>query len=244
MPPAELLESGGRMQMLYAWYPQPGRIELRYVGTVPGQVPFAVWSCEPDGPVPSLTEVAPLLSWYEREVTDLFGLTFTEHPQPQRLVLHDGAIVPRPPFSPDYPSGRADVVAQNQQSTPEIAGVDGDVQLLPFGPIRGDVLESAEFLFFYIGEAILHYHAAAVLQAPRHGKAFRRPRARARGRAGGTRLRRRQRGACACVLPSGRNRRRIRGAARARVICAFCWPKWSASITTSTTWATSATRRR
>jgi formate hydrogenlyase subunit 5 len=152
----KVLDNGGRMQMVYAWYPKPSRIELRYVATVPGQVQFAVWSCEPDGPVPSLTEVAPLLSWYEREVTDLFGLAFTEHPQPQRLVLHDGAIVPRPPFAPDYPSG-TEIRAPNQQSIPEIAGVNGDVQLLPFGPIRGDVLESAEFLFFYIGEAILHY---------------------------------------------------------------------------------------
>jgi formate hydrogenlyase subunit 5 len=152
----ELVSGGGRMQMVYAWYPEPSRIELRYVATVPGQVPFAVWRCEPDGPVPSLAEVAPLLSWYEREVTDLFGLEFSEHPQPQRLVLQEGAVVPRPPFDPGYPSD-VPLRAQNQQSIPEIAGVNGDVQLLPFGPIRADVLESAEFLFFYIGEAILHY---------------------------------------------------------------------------------------
>jgi formate hydrogenlyase subunit 5 len=106
--------------------------------------------------VPSLAEVAPLLSWYEREVMDLFGLEFSEHPQPQRLVLQEGAVVPRPPFDPCYPSD-VQLRTQNQQSIPEIAGVNGDVQLLPFGPIRADVLESAEFLFFYIGEAILHY---------------------------------------------------------------------------------------
>ena len=32
-----------------------------------------------------------------------------------------------------------------------------DVQQLPFGPIRADVLESAEFTFFYVGEHIIHY---------------------------------------------------------------------------------------
>ncbi len=152
----ELISAGGRMQMVYAWYPRPGQIELRYVASAPGKVPFAIWRLEPNGPVPSLTEVAPLLSWYEREVTDLFGLEFTGHPQPQRLVLHDGAVVPRPPFDPSNPTD-VQIIAQNQQSFPEIAGVNGDVQLLPFGPIRADVLESAEFLFFYIGEAILHY---------------------------------------------------------------------------------------
>ena len=29
---------------------------------------------------------------------------------------------------------------------------------LPFGPVRADVVESAEFIFFYVGEHILHYH--------------------------------------------------------------------------------------
>lgn len=29
--------------------------------------------------------------------------------------------------------------------------------MLPFGPIRADVVESAEFMFFYVGEHIIHY---------------------------------------------------------------------------------------
>jgi len=32
------------------------------------------------------------------------------------------------------------------------------MQLLPFGPVRADVLESAQFVFYYIGEGIRHYH--------------------------------------------------------------------------------------
>ncbi len=34
-------------------------------------------------------------------------------------------------------------------------------------------VESAEFLFFYVGEAILHYHPRLVLQTSRHGEAVR-----------------------------------------------------------------------
>ena len=49
-------------------------------------------------------------------------------------------------------------VERSTQVVPELAGADADVQLLPFGPVRADVFESAEFLFFYVGEAILHYH--------------------------------------------------------------------------------------
>ncbi len=68
------------------------------------------------------------------------------------------SISDKPPFDADFPSDLALRVHQTRQVVPEIAGAEADVQLLPFGPVRADVVESAEFLFFYIGEAILHYH--------------------------------------------------------------------------------------
>ena len=84
---ANLIASGGRMQMAYAWYPQPRRIELRYVASVGAQMPFAVWRCDANEPVPSLANTCPLLSWYEREITDLFGLNFIDQPQPGAFGL-------------------------------------------------------------------------------------------------------------------------------------------------------------
>jgi Ni,Fe-hydrogenase III large subunit len=153
---SRLLDKGGRMQMVYAWYPEPGQIELRYVAHEKPLRPFAIWFCRPERPVPSLARIWPLLSWYEREVTDLFGLTFTDQPQPEPLVLMEGVKPSIPPFTPDYPSGVELRVASSKISVPELAGAEADVQLLPFGPVRADVLESAEFLFVYIGEAILH----------------------------------------------------------------------------------------
>ncbi len=155
---ANLLASGGRMQMAYAWYREPHRLELRYVASIPRQTPFAVWCCDAGDAVPSLANICPLLSWYEREITDLFGLRFVDHPQPERLVLHEGVNPPCPPFDPDYPADRPLRVESTTQAIPELAGDQSDVQLLPFGPVRADVFESAEFLFFYVGEAILHYH--------------------------------------------------------------------------------------
>ena len=153
----QLLASGGRMQLAYAWYRAPHELELRYVAS-PAGAPFAIWRCEASEAVPSLANIWPLLSWYEREITDLFGLCFAEHPQPQRLVLHEGAQVPCPPFDPGYPADRPMKVESSVHNIPELGGDESDVQLLPFGPVRGDVFESAEFLFYYVGEAILHYH--------------------------------------------------------------------------------------
>jgi formate hydrogenlyase subunit 5 len=151
------LDEGGRMQMAYAWWPEPRALELRYVVSPAAGLPFVIWRCRPGGPVPSLAPICPLLGWYEREITDLFGLEFVGHPEPYRLVLREGAQPVLPPFDPDYPPDTPVVVDQNRRFIPEIAGAVADVQELPFGPIRADVMESAEFLFYYIGEAILHY---------------------------------------------------------------------------------------
>jgi formate hydrogenlyase subunit 5 len=155
---SRLRETDGRLQMAYAWYPEPHRIELRYVATEAGQREFAIWRCSPTGPVPSLTDSWPLMGWFEREIRDLFGLEFSEHPEPRRLVLHAGVNPVLPPFDPNYPPDTQVPVESTRLSVPEVTGAEADVQLLPFGPVRADVLESGEFLFFYIGEAILHYY--------------------------------------------------------------------------------------
>ena len=153
-----LLAAGGRMQMAYAWYPEPHRLELRYTASPANAAPFATWRCEAAEPVPSLAGICPLLSWYEREITDLFGLRFLDHPQPHRLVLHEGADAATPPFDPAYPPDLPLRVERTRQAIPEVAGAEADVQLLPFGPVRADVVESGEFLFYYLGEAIIHFH--------------------------------------------------------------------------------------
>jgi formate hydrogenlyase subunit 5 len=153
-----LLERGGRMQMAYAWFPRVGEApELRYLATLAPNTPFELWRCTPppDRAVPSLARVCPLLGWYEREMSDLCGLRFDNHPEPHPLVLHEGTTWRVAPL------GAAEVgdvgLRFNRQpwTLPEIEG-DG-VQLLPFGPVRADVFESAQFVFFYVGEGILHY---------------------------------------------------------------------------------------
>ena len=58
---SRLHERGGRMQMVYAWYPEARRVELRYVVTEPHQHAFEIWVCEPQSGVPSLASVWPLM---------------------------------------------------------------------------------------------------------------------------------------------------------------------------------------
>jgi Ni,Fe-hydrogenase III large subunit len=154
------LDAGARMQFVYAWYPErQDDAELRYVlHPAPGQAP-QIWRCRPGAESPpSLAAIAPLLSWYEREITDLCRIQFRDQPQPEPLVLLPGASIERPALLP----GPAPHVSYTPEpyGLPEVLGRTAqDVQLLPFGPIRAGVVESAQFKFFYIGEAILHYHA-------------------------------------------------------------------------------------
>jgi Ni,Fe-hydrogenase III large subunit len=152
----KVIGGGGRMQMAYAWYTAPGSVELRYVGSQSQKEDFFVWRCVPRGPVPSVAAISPLLGWYEREIADLFGVQFSGQPEPHRLVLHEGVHPTMPPFDPGYPVDAPMPFEPAEGGLPEVA--NGDVQRLPFGPVRADVVESVELIFFYVGEHILHFH--------------------------------------------------------------------------------------
>ncbi len=148
---------GGRMQMAYAWHPRPGETEIRYLTGAGADEPFAMWAVDATGgSVPSFAADSPLLSWYEREITDLFGVTFDGHPEPKRLILHDGAIVPAPPMQGDVAIQKEFELVGHVGGIPDMESAD--VQRLPWGPVRSDVVESGEFIFYYIGEHILHLH--------------------------------------------------------------------------------------
>ena len=134
-----LLEDGGRVLFAYAWHPEPEHIELRYVVERPNRKGLQVWRTRPTGAMPSSANVSPNLGWYEREIADLFGVTFKGHPEPNRLVLHEGATPDRPPFDPAYPVDARMPFIVRETATPEVVGPD--VQQLPFGPVRADVVE-------------------------------------------------------------------------------------------------------
>ena len=155
-PSADLIAGGGRMHMAYAWRPAPGALELRYLASISLREDFIVWRCAPSGKVPSVAGISPLLGWYEREISDLFGVEFVGHPEPHRLVLHQGARPIAPPMSSAYPADVEMPFESIESRVPELA--NPDVQRLPFGPVRADVVESAELIFFYVGEHILHFH--------------------------------------------------------------------------------------
>jgi Ni,Fe-hydrogenase III large subunit len=131
----DLVRAGGRMQMAYGWQPEPGVTELRYLADRPGRAGLVIWSTRPGDRMPSVTPPSPMMGWYEREITDLYGIVFDGNPQPVPLLR---------------------VMDLDESTAPEMAQTD--VQRLPFGPVRADVVESVRLDFFYVGEQILHLH--------------------------------------------------------------------------------------
>ena len=152
----QLIKNGGRMQMVYGWQPDHGHLELRYLASRGVNEDFLVLCCIPRSPLPSVAGISPLLGWYEREISDLFGLKFTGHPEPYRLVLHDGATPVMPPLDRAYPFDAPMPFEPTEGGVPVVDSAD--VQRLPFGPVRADIVESVELIFFYVGEHILHLH--------------------------------------------------------------------------------------
>ena len=156
----DLMKAGARLQMAYAWFPEAGQsLEVVYLAATAPHEPYLLLRCllPADSPhLQSLARQIPLLGWYEREIQELCGVTFDGHPEPRPLVLHEGAHPPMPPLDPRYQPDEMMPFTSEPWDRPPVEG--DDVQTLPFGPVRGDVLESAQIFFYYIGEAILHCH--------------------------------------------------------------------------------------
>lgn len=86
------------------WYPSTPRFQVTYHILSHGlkeRVRLRVLLDEADPVIATITDVWPSANFYEREVFDLFGIRFSEHPNLRRIMMPDEWV--GHPLRKDYP---------------------------------------------------------------------------------------------------------------------------------------------
>jgi NADH-quinone oxidoreductase subunit C len=87
-------EDGPRFEVVYHLYSVRHNHRLR----------LKVRLEEDDPVVPTAVGLWPIANWLEREVWDMFGVRFADHPDPRRLLLYEEFV--GHPLRKDYPINR------------------------------------------------------------------------------------------------------------------------------------------
>lgn len=131
-----------------------GSFRLWYVMEEAGKSAFVVLVIETDEPL-SVAALYPVASYFERKISDEFGIRFRGSYDERRLLLHE--------CYPDgfYPLKKATINGQiqpiNHPEPYQFREVKGSaVFQVPVGPVHAGIIEPGHFRFSVIGETILN----------------------------------------------------------------------------------------
>ena len=103
----------------------------------------------------SIATVFPSACWYEREVTDGFGVEFSGAFDKRRLFLHETYPSDFHPLLKSFKNGKIDTHSgYNEYQFKEVEG-EGVYQI-PVGPVHAGIIEPGHFRFSVIGETIFN----------------------------------------------------------------------------------------
>ena len=140
----ELERTGGRMMMLFvAPGAQEGR-ELYAIVAVPRAGVCVLRGSLESTSYPAVTPRLPAAHWFEREIHDLWQVTPQGHPRLEPLVTHGPADT-----EVRLPEEEEDV-RREHRGAERLSGPG--VFVIPYGPVRSGVFESAQFLVQTGGE--------------------------------------------------------------------------------------------
>jgi len=80
-----------RFEVVYELYSMADGVHLRL------KIPVSEDSCE----APTVTDIWPTANWHEREVFDMMGIRFKDHPDLRRILMWEG--YPFHPLRKDFP---------------------------------------------------------------------------------------------------------------------------------------------
>ena len=134
-----------------------GGFALRYPFWLPRGLPWLelVIDVAPGGTVPSISPRLFAADWHEREIEDLFGLIFSNHPFLGNFVLHD-EVWPEQAFPMRHDFAATDADGAPSPYQPQQMLQAEGAFLMPVGPVYGGVSEAGQFLLDTLGEEITH----------------------------------------------------------------------------------------
>jgi formate hydrogenlyase subunit 5 len=104
----------------------------------------------------SIATVFPSACWYEREVTDGFGVEFSGAFDKRRLFLHETYPADFHPLLKSFKNGKIETRPADAEEYP-FKVVEGEgVYQIPVGPVHAGIIEPGHFRFSVIGETIFN----------------------------------------------------------------------------------------
>jgi Ni,Fe-hydrogenase III large subunit len=92
----------------------------------------------------------------ERHSHDLFGVTFTDHPDPRRWTRHQAWPDGEHPLRRDFPAaGRPPALTPADHQYNFLLAQGGGVYEIPVGPVHAGIIEPGHFRFQAVGETVL-----------------------------------------------------------------------------------------
>jgi formate hydrogenlyase subunit 5 len=111
--------------------------------------------------VNSISKIFPSASWYEREISDGFGIVFENSPDDRRLFLHE--IYPKDfhPLLKSFRNKKMNLQQKNDldkvSAEYKFREIEGEgVYQIPVGPIHAGIIEPGHFRFSVIGESVFN----------------------------------------------------------------------------------------
>lgn len=105
----------------------------------------------------SISADIPAAALSEREITDMFGIKFKNHPDPRELVFHGNWPEGLHPLRKEFEVNNKPVFTDREQKLLRIEGTG--VFEIPVGPVHAGVIEPGHFRFSVAGEPIINLEA-------------------------------------------------------------------------------------
>lgn len=105
----------------------------------------------------SIAKTYPSACWYEREITDGFGIEFQGAFDKRRLFLHEVYPLDFHPLLKSFNNGKIETATPDVKAEYAFKQVEGEgVYQIPVGPVHAGIIEPGHFRFSVIGETIFN----------------------------------------------------------------------------------------